>query len=728
MQTSVSKQAQFAIKHWTSPCVVAVLVAIIVPFSAWSLPRAATPTDAALLGRVVDAMGADDGRRGKRTIAIGDVHDPRAVTVLLYVANHENERNVAIAAVAGLENLARNGRVDAVSALESLVAGRRARIAAAGVIALGRIAPSPESFNALMRIASNDKIVQAHRKSAINELKKRFPKRLAGTRLPRLSGPAVLPTLGGAWAGGYLLNVLGRFAKDDSAETIGALTGALIGGGTGYLFGREASIDRQTWFLSSILWGQFTGEFLALSTVTSPNDRVRGAFGVGGEIAGFVGGMMLEDRLDLDAGDTVFVDVSGVAGFLFGAGLTQLLPSPRDQKAGAQLMLATAWLGGVAAVAASERVKLRGPDIYLQVYGAAEGMWYGSFLADTVHDSPAEQRERIFNDSTLTQVERNDRASKIEEDSRDVEVGGLLVGAAVGYGVATAISQNSNLTGGDVTQILVFSQYGKTLGAGLAFLGKFNEDRTNVMQLGIGALGMGIAALTLDDLRFRGGDRALVPLATAWGLFHGGAIASFMAEKKKLKQAQGAGIVFTSGAVLGIAAMAATQELELTNLEATMASTGAFWGAWLGFWTAVRLKTGDGETFMASAIGGDVGAVVTGMLISEYVGLDPLVLAGASFGGLTVAGVGTLLTLMATNDEDALITTNIAGSLVGMAIGGVAANYYVQRRGRRPDKNRRPVMNDDDFSLPTWFAGFNATPIVRENGYEGMTLNLAGRW
>lgn len=162
-----------------------------------------------------------------------------------------------------------------------------------------------------------------------------------------------------------------------------------------------------------------------------------------------------------------------------------------------------------------------------------------------------------------------------------------------------------------------------------------------------------------------------------------------------------------------------------------MATTGAFWGAWLAGWaTSVASKDGSDALF-AAAIGGDVGTAVTALMISPVFDVDPLILAGASFGGLSLAGVSSLLALMQTDDGDTITTVNLLGSTVGLIGGGLLARMWLARRAPERPKGTKAARFEPNLDGSTdlnWLRGFNVAPLLQDGAMTGATMQLSGAW
>lgn len=681
-------------------------------------------SDHVLLGRIAAIVRADKpGDRAREVGAMAAFNDPRTVAMLSYLARHEDSDDVAVAAVRSLGGLALGGRADALNKLAAISVAPRPATADAALTTLGTLAPSTDALAVLLRVARDRDLPSERRKHAIDVIRARFPGQKVQT--PRLAGPAIITVVGGGIAGGYTLAAVGRWAKADSGAFFGGLTGALIGTGTGYLMGRELSLDRKAWYTGALGWGIVGGELLSGALIAGPSDEVRGTIGVVSELVLGFAAYRFADDMDRTAGDVALTHLSGLAGIMLGNAISELAYYKLGTRGrNGAVFAATAAAVGIS-TALGPTTQFSPGDRTLIAFTTFEGFWYGGFLADIAYDSPSEQFRAASNTDRTGTLRFEDFEKPLgERIVRDVDAAGMLLGTSVGFLTGVVVSQRSDVSHGDVAQMLVFGGYGKLLGAGLTLLGNADRNRINSAQLVGGGLGIALGAATMDSLAFSGGDVALVPIATTWGLFHGLAVGAWLQDRGRLKGDQFVGMSLTTGALFGVAAIAFAQEFELTNLQATMGSTGAFWGAWLSGWTAARANAKSENTLLAAAVGGDVGAALTAVLVSPVIKLDPMILAGASFGGLSLAGLGTLITAMGTDDDNALMTANIVGSAVGLVAGGLIARSIVNSRAQQAASagSVGPLADDDEpWSLPA----INAAPLMQDGRLSGVSLQVS---
>jgi hypothetical protein len=685
------------------------------------LPQAATPAEAAppvavapdtaLLLPLLEALAAPPTRRAGLLKPILASGDPRAVAALRYAGLHDRNPAVGEAAIEALREVA---LPEAVSALVDIAVGTEVGQPKPGALgALSRHA-HPSGADALYRIAANGELDMELRRSAVEVLGRDHPQLLTARGMPSLGGSAVTATLGGAYFGGWALSSVGDFAGHRGAGTIGWFTGAVVGAGTGYIFGRHLSNARQHYYLSALSWGSWMGWQLADAVVFQPVDefgnprasaeetglsRTRAALALAGELAGLALAAYGADSLNLSSSDVLTADVMGVAAALGTSGALGLMDPTDDSRAGYGTLLAGSLLGVGVGVLTAPNLRFSTGDLALATYMSAEGAYFGGFLTDVVRNSRPESS-------------------------------GVLLGGGLGVLTAMALTQNSELRPGQVGEILLLSSFGKALGGGAALLAGANEDTTTLVHLAGGAAGIAAAAFLTDYTEYSSGDFAIVPVATALGLWHGAWIGAIASDGLENNGQTTAGITLLGGSLLGIGGIALTQNVGWTNLQTTMGSSGAIWGAWFAGWSLAL----ESDTTIHSAGGRmlaltDLGLAASAVLMSPLVELDPRVMAGANFGGIAGAGLASLFTAMFSTDGNAVIKANLGGSAVGLVLGGVLASVAIS--DDKPDATKKLASTSP--SLPNWlrwpFDTVTAVPYSDPTGkVDGVMLQAISVW
>lgn len=631
--------------------------------------------DAVLLGHLLTLLGAaPDARAGHVGWPAAEA-DPRAIAALRYVGLHDARPDVAEAVP---PRLARFGHPAAVAALRDLAVGAEgSRPLPSALAALGRH-PLPAAWDELYAIALDTDLDIDLRREALAVLERDHPSLLATRGRPSLGGSALVATAGGTFFGGFALSAVGRFAGNRNAGDIGWVAGGILGAGTGYLLGRHVPDARQQYYLSAMGWGAFSGLLLANATARPEaincfdqfngngqeifresrfpgqefrcfdNSRVETAeagLSLLGQLGGFGLAWLGADTLRMTSSDVLVANLTGIAATVATSGALGLVDPTEDKRPGYAVLLGGALLGTGVGVAAARHLHFDNGDAALTLLGGAEGMYFGGFLVDLL------------------------------APDRDTEAA-VALGGGLGVLAAGAVAQVSGMKPEQVGEMLLLSTYGKALGAGMAMLSDAKSDTVNATHLGLGAVGFVAGALLTDQTRYESGDRALVPIATGLGLWHGGLV-GVLAEEARRGGSGGnlvGGMILSGGALAGLGAMAVSQGTDMTNWQATMGSSGAVWGAWLSGWSMVLEEPKDATGAATRLlVGTDVGLLVTSLLVSPAFDVDPRVIAGANFGGMALAGVGALLTAMFTEDSDAIVRANLGGSVLGLAVGGALA-------------------------------------------------------
>jgi hypothetical protein len=263
--------------------------------------------------------------------------------------------------------------------------------------------------------------------------------------------------------------------------------------------------------------------------------------------------------------------------------------------------------------------------------------------------------------------------------------GAFWVGSTLGLAAGEAIAHVTDLKAGQVGQMAMLSIFGKTLGAGLSLLGEGSDRTITAAQLLAGLGGIGAGVLLRDTLHFSGGDSAAVLVATGAGLWHGLALGGYLNAEDRISGAQFGGLALTLPALFGLGAVAVTQVAEPSPWEVAMGSIGGLWGAWFVAWAAALGDWFDDPSILLAMLGGsDAGLLVTSILVSPIVSLDPMIVAGASVGGLVLTGLATLTAAMLSEDPNTLIATNLVASGLGLAAGGALTWFLLERRSPQP--------------------------------------------
>lgn len=669
-------------------------------------PAAPTPTaaDTALLEPILAALGAAQHDRAALVPHIIDSADPRAVAPLRYAALHDRARDTVEAAVAALGRLR---HATAVTALVDIATGAEdSKPNPAALDALSQHA-LVEGVDALYTIAKDADHPSDVRRSAMEVLQRDHPAFVAAHPSLSLGGSALTATLGGGYFGGFALASVGDFAGNGSAGPIGWVAGSIIGAGTGYILGRQVSNARQHYYFSAMGWGAAAGTLGAYALVAQPVNpntlervspdesglrRVEAGLSLLGELGGLGLGWLAADRLNFSSADVLVTDLAGLAAMVGSFGVLGFFPRQDDERPGFAALLAGSLAGVGLGVATAQNLHFSAGDVGLTLLGTAECAYAGGWLVET-HTTHGEN-----------------------------------AGAALGIGLgaigSAALAQYVEPTVGNVTEMLVFSSYGKILGLGLAAMGDLQSQNAVDLHLALGAVGLGAGAWLGTKTTYSGGDRAIVPIGTVLGLGHGLAFGAIAADQNWARNDGNfvLGMTLTGAALGGLGGLALGQGTNISNWQVTMGSSGAVWGAWLSGW-GLALSHADISASVAAGVwigGTDLGLAATSLLISPLVELDPRVIAGANFGGMAGAGLFSLFTAMFSNNTDNIIKANLAGSAIGLVSGALVARAAIADT---------PLT---DLRMPSWAPAWLRNPIKTVQAaphldaagrYDGMTLN-----
>jgi len=435
------------------------------------------------------------------------------------------------------------------------------------------------------------------------------------------SQPIRVGLLGGALGGAVLGGLGSRLAWQGDAPV--TITGAaLVAGWTGYWAGalghasdqdidpyRRAGIDMAATG-SAILVASFATTQLAVDP-----DLVRGALALEAVFSAAGGGVAatLSERADaIPAG----VVAAGTGGLLLGGLLHERLQWSRAEA----------------------------PQL---VFGTAVGAWAGTLLPYLVEDA-----DRV--------------------DSR-ARAGGILGGAAAGFGFASLLSINGALTGERTAILADATAAGAALGGGLGLLDDGASARLRAeLAAGGTILGLGFGALAAPHVvpqRVAAGSALGLTLGVseallfAWssnpgpdsGRRYGGAALA------------GAGI----GTAFGIAGASLLHD-DFTSIAPPAAGFGA-WGGWIGAFGSAFQNRNRFTVTGGGVIGTDLGfaagyaLVRSGLVDSSDFGWLSLFAAGG-----TVLGAGVGAPLSSSTDPRPVLAGLAVGPLVGMGVGAWA--------------------------------------------------------
>jgi len=456
------------------------------------------------------------------------------------------------------------------------------------------------------------------------------------------SQPIRMGLLGGA-LGGALLGGLGsRLAWQENAG--GAIAGAgLVAGWTGYwagALGHARDLDIDPYRRAGIDLAATGGAILIASFATTElavdPDLVRGALALEAVFSAAGGGVAatMSERADaIPAG----VVAAGTGGLL---------------------------LGGLL----HERLKWSRAEAPQLLFGTAVGAWAGTLLPYLIKDADP-------------------------VDSR-AQAGGLLGGAAAGFGVASLLSVNGALTGEKTAILADATAAGAALGGGLGLLDENASPRLRAeLAAGGTILGLGFGALAAPHVvpqRVAAGSALCLTLGTSEALLFAWSSNPGPSSGRRYGGAAlaGAGI----GTAFGIAGASLLHD-DFTSIAPPAAGFGA-WGGWIGAFGSAFQNRNRFTVTGGGVIGTDLGfaagyaLVRSGLVDSSDFGWLSLFAAGG-----TVLGAGVGAPLSSSTDPRPVLAGLALGPLVGMGVGAWA---LPRLRALRTRDARPPSQETDD--------------------------------
>jgi hypothetical protein len=391
----------------------------------------------------------------------------------------------------------------------------------------------------------------------------------------------------------------------------------------------------------------------------------------------------------LSGRDLPLVNLAAATGLALAAGISNL-PEPKDDRRPAYgLMAASSAVGLVAGSLLAPRLQFSGGDGMLTGLGAIHGLFAGSLVPGLFSSQPLERHRTA----------------------------GVLIGASVGTLVAAGVSQLSELPGRDVTTIGFADAFGSLAGLGVGFLATENSASSapNVGYLVGGTLSTAVSAAIVDKLQFRGGDVLLVSLAPIWGGWQG--IALSLGLKAQGHRVGGALLAGTGG--FGLASMALSQFIDASPGTVLAAFSGGVWGTWLAT-NALLLRGFEQDDVLIVLAAGNLGLLSATTLLA--VGVPPKSLGIATLGGMAGALTGTLSASLVTADRNAVLTTCLVGTVVGLAGGALLSSF--SKADKQSAESPEVRLSSPLPSLE--LKGITTQPVIGRDGrIDGFAL---GRW
>ncbi len=633
-------------------------------------PAASTATapNESLLGGLLELYGAGSAEeRARGAAALGATGDERAVAPLVH-ATRDADSRVRAAAISALAHFAAEAEptIAAVALSDDNADVRLTAIEA--LVELG----TASAARTIARVVDDVAAPEHVRNAAADRLRERFPNFVRERPPPLDESGRWLGVLGGAAFGGYTLGAVGNLGQSDSAPVIGALGGALIGGGAAFLLTHSVGlpIAQATTISSAGLWGLWTGLAAGALTSAHPDSRVVTSLGLAGELAGLVPAIVYRNELHFTAGDALTADAAGLAATSAAAGALQFLQPRDDSRAGLAVILGA----GLAGVAVGTALA---PELHFSSGGglaipelALLGGLFGVEAVTAVVPPP----KCNFADFTFAGCEAQNHFDR-------ARWGGFWLGGGLGaIGGGALAAAYATLHPADDLSLGIGALLGLAIGGGAARLSAAKSDQLDAGGAAAGLfLGGAAAVLGQPETRITGHGVALTALGAGWGLWNGLAIPAYLdahhgqssspADPNHAILRLGLGL----GGLAGFALAPAAGVRASTGAAAT--SVGA-WGLWIaGFASAVNDAPTD-TMLLSLLIAGDAGLGLGALLVSPALDVPPAALGLVGLygaGGATLSALGAALLASSNGGGHPIGAATLVGTGVGLAVGAIGA-------------------------------------------------------
>jgi hypothetical protein len=449
----------------------------------------------------------------------------------------------------------------------------------------------------------------------------------------------------GAGAGlGYAMAAASWFGRTE-LWPVGAITGATAGASFGWVYGRAWPMD------------EGDAAFLAIS-------------GAGGAAAGAMIGAGLAEADGAAAG--------GLVGEAVGFGAAALLRVPHRGTA-ADTVEAAAF--AALAAGATEGI--------LRASGAAEprvlydGAVLGGALVLGHAVAPRVALGREDAGLVATTVTAGVAAGLLWPGAGDERVPLTLGAGAAGGALGLALAGPIDWPGDVWSAALTGGGLGAAIGGGAGLLGAPEDPRAaGAAAMALGAAGAGLGGWVghVDPDPIDDRDVVLGVAATGWA----GAQAAALGTALGARDEQVAGAVLLASGVAGLGAASLNLELDVPVPHTLSASSIGLWGAYAG---GALGDVAGVDPRLTGVVGANLGLFTGGVLVSDVIGVPPLVIGIADAGGVLGASAAGVVSGWFSEDVDAVVLASLGGAAVGAA-GGAALGTAWHRSGTRTDVAR----------------------------------------
>jgi HEAT repeat protein len=420
--------------------------------------------------------------------------------------------------------------------------------------------------------------------------------------------------LGGGWAG------LGTMAAIENHTSYSGGDMALIGFGAA--------------------WGTWQGLSIRQASGGTTDRSLNGALLLGVS-AGATVAMAAGQFLDADPSAVGRAATGAVEGTIIGHGLGMLIPELEDGGIWT-LAMAGGWAGLVTKGFFVPPADFTGGDYAAVIAGAAWGLGQGALIG---------------------------HSAGLDGDRLQ---GAMLLGMGTGLLAGEAFGRAGDLRFSSVffTELSAYS--GSGLGAGTALL---LEEDSETVTAATSIAGWGAKILTgfvADRLKFRGNDTWEYLLGQGFGLWQGLGYASVA----DCTEAQMGGAALLGMSMGYFLPLAWNQFLDYSFAEDLVIAGGTVWGTWLGGFWSYGLGADDEDVLLASLVGGDIGLVVSGLLLSPAVDIDTARMGWVQLAGLMGMALGVSGTGIFSEDGRTVVLGMQVGSTAGLIAGALVTQWW----------------------------------------------------
>lgn len=687
-------------------------------------PSAPAADPLTLIAQAQDAT-APAAKRIEALAQLGAIADGRVLAPLAYLLS-DPEREVRLAA---LRAIASHASPEALKLLTATAHNVRIpfELREESVRLLGQ-SESPAALEELEGIAKVQALPVSLRELARDLIAARAPGKEPALEPPEpptalaqgdTSGQ-MLMGLSGAIYGGYTLYTVGKLGQLSGGPTIGAFTGALLGGATGYLLAEDFTAAHTTFITTAMGLGLWTGIGAGFGILGSNAEgRYVNLFAVAGEAIGLGASLLAWDAMQplIEPADgkpgAVWTAVAGsvlgapalhlvgqlpshneiealgfISGLILGGATGSLIGRHLEAPHGALLATGATWGLGIGAMTGISLLARDGGS-RLPELDALEGVALGGGLLGlaAAHLAYGERYQAndlpLINFIGLATTGVGLGSILIPEPKDDVRPATAVLAGSAALGVigGAAIAPYLEFSRADGALTSLGLLHG--LFAGVAVPGLFMSTVPQRLHMSGALLGASLGTLATGALaqfvEIPLGDVSTLLAADLYGSLAGlgGALLAASSDTA----APNAGYLL-GGALSLAAASQLAPNFEFSSGDLALVALTTGWGAWQGIGFGGSLLTDPVKLGGATLLGFGVGGI-GGMVLSQFVDLTPGWVAAASSGvlwGTWIAGFSTSL-VPSLSFQDSLLITTIASD-VGLGLTALLLSPVV---GVRPE-------------------------------------------